>query len=231
MASVSRTRRLAATAVALAGLSLAAACGSGGSTTSSDAGAASATTAAPSGSVAGSRITPPLNMADVTFTDFSTDPNGTPFPLKASPGKVLMTYFGYLSCPDICPTTMSDISAALQRMSPADREKVEVAFVTIDPERDTGTKVAGFVEHFVPDGHGLRSPDDSTLWTSTSRLGVEYKIDPHQPGSSYGVSHSGYQYLIDDQGRAVWVWPYGTQSKDLAATLTSLVRGQTPAVV
>ena len=231
MAPVPRTRRLAATALALAGLTIAAACGSGGSTATSGSGAV-ATTAAPSGSVAGSRITPPLNMADVTFTDYSTDPNGTPFPFKAQPGKLLLAYFGYLSCPDICPTTMSDVSAALQRMAPADREKVEVAFVTIDPERDTGPKVAGFVDHFVPDGgHGLRAPDDSNLWTSTSRLGVEYKVDPHQPGSSYGVSHTGYQYLLDDQGRAVWVWPYGTPSKDLAATLTALVRGETPAIV
>ncbi|MFN8037789.1 MAG: SCO family protein [Acidimicrobiales bacterium] len=224
-----RTRRLAATAVALAGLSIAAACGAGSSTTSTADGA-TAGTAAPSGSVAGSRITPPLNMSDVTFTDFSADPNGAPFPFKAASGKLLVTYFGYLSCPDICPTTMSDISAALQRMAPADREKVQVAFVTIDPERDTGAKVAGFVEHFVPDGHGLRAPDDSTLWTSTSRLGVQYKIEAHAPGSSYGVSHTGYQYVIDDQGRAVWVWPYGTPSKDLAATLTALVRGETPAV-
>lgn len=225
MTVLARLRAPIAAAAVLAATLAVGACGSGDQV----AGGSGATpTTSSTGALAGKRITPPINASDFTFVDYSTSEAGTPFPLRAAPGTLLFTYFGYLSCPDICPTTMSDMSSAVKRLAPEDRAKVEAAFVTIDPERDTGPKVAGFVDHFFPDGgaHALVAGEDSTLWSATSRIGVDYKVDDHQPGdTSYGVAHTGYQYLIDDQGKVVWVWPYGTSSKDLAATLTALLHG------
>lgn len=205
--------------------------GGGGGDQSAGTGASPATTAPTAGTVVGNRVVPPLIVGDLVFTDYSAEPAPAPFPLKAAPGKLLVLYFGYLSCPDICPTTMSDISVALKRLPPEDRARVEMAMATIDPERDTGEKMAGFVDYFVPDGggHGLVAPNDSTLWSATSRIGVEYKVDPHEPGAaSYGVAHTGYQYVVDDQGNLIWAWPYGVPGKDLAATLTALLNGTAP---
>ena len=102
---------------------------------------------------------PAPNVADVTLPDVSND--GTEFALKAAPGELLVVYFGYTSCPDFCPTTMSDVKLARARQD--DPERIDVAMVTVDPNRDLATDPARcngvildcYVNSFVEGAHAL----------------------------------------------------------------------------
>ena len=92
----------------------------------------------------------------VTLPDVSRD--GAPFELRAEPGGLLVVYFGYTNCPDICPTTMADLARALDDLGD-DADRVDVAMVTVDPDRDTDV-LADYVDDFVAGGHALATADE-----------------------------------------------------------------------
>ncbi len=179
-----------------------------------------------SGKVVGFKRTPARNVARLSLPDHSTvtapDAPGVPFAIKASPGDLLLVYFGYLTCPDICPVTMADNAAGLADL-PADvAEHIEVAFVTVDIERDTGERMNEYLRHFFPNStiRSLRAVDSYQLNGVSYEFGAQWQVDPHEPGATtYGVAHSGITYVVDDTGQIVWEWPYGTIGPDVAATL------------
>ena len=83
------------------------------------------------------------------------------FSFAAADGHVLLVYFGYTACPDVCPTTLSDVRSALKKID--DPDKIDLAMITVDPERDTGDILTGYVQSFVAGSHALRSEDDSVV--------------------------------------------------------------------
>lgn len=123
-------------------------------------------------------------------------------------GKVVLLYFGYISCPDVCPTDLAAMAQLMARMG-ADAAQVQPIFVTLDPARDTTAVmrayVAGFDERFV----ALRGTE-----VETRRVATRYKTyyeKVHPPGSStYFIDHTAYIYLLDRQGRYVAFFPPGT---------------------
>jgi protein SCO1/2 len=212
--------RSLATVVAVAGLSVGAA-GCGGEV--DDTGSAPPTTSAALTTIAGS-ARDLRDVSGLTLIDHSGDPGGEEFSLRASPGRLLLVYFGYLSCPDVCPLTMADTANALHRLG--DRaDDVEVAFVTVDPERDTGDRLRSYMEHFFPEGHrhGLRPRSEEDLSKAEYLFTMRYDIPPHEPGEFYAVSHTGSTYVVDDRGRLVWEWPFGTTAEEIATALEVLL--------
>ena len=208
----SRARPLVAVAVALLAL-VAVACSSG-STTS--------TTIDEQGKVVGFKKSPTRQVGKHSLPDYATDPNGVDFPFRAAPGNLLVVYFGYLTCPDICPVTMADTAAGIADLPQDIAEHIEVAFVTVDIERDTGPRLNEYLRHFFPDSitHSLRAPDSYTLNGVSYEFGAQWQVDPHPPGATtYGVAHSGITYVVDDKGQLVWEWPFGTIGPDVAASL------------
>jgi len=208
-------RRLASVAVlAVLALGLAACGGSG-----SDA-ASSATTSAERGY----RPEPRREVGEFSLADYAAATPGTPFALAAEPGELLLVYFGYLSCPDICPLSMGDIAAALDVLG-EDAAKVDVAFVTVDLERDEGPDIAEYMTHFfVPEqSRALRADDELELRAVTYEFGAQWSIEPHEPGEFYGVAHSGTTFAVDDRGEVVWAWPFGTTGDELAQTIRRLL--------
>lgn len=186
----------------------------------------------PPGSVVGFAPSPPRDVGKKSLPDHSTDPNGVAFPFRAPPGGLLVVYFGYLTCPDICPVTMADTAAGLAELPEDLADRIEVAFVTVDIERDTGARMNEYLTHFFPTTttHSLRAVDSYQLYGVTYEFGAQWQVDPHEPGAStYGVAHSGVTYVVDDKGRLVWEWPFGTIGPDVAATLTQLLSAVTPA--
>ncbi len=174
----------------------------------------------------GYKPTPVRKTDTLSLPDYATDPNGVAFLFKASPGNLLVVYFGYLTCPDICPVTMADIAAGLEEVGSAVSDRVEIAFASVDIERDTGPRMVDYLTHFFPNAtiHALRATDSLQLFGVTNAFGAQWQVDPHEPGAtSYGVAHSGLTFVVDDKGQLVWEWPFGTTGPEVAATLKQLM--------
>lgn len=172
----------------------------------------------------GVRRDPPLEVGDVTLPDV-TDANPA-FAMAAQPGGLLLVYFGYTSCPDICPTTMSDISTALERLAPSLASRVDVAMVTVDPERDTAEVLDGYLAHFFDDAtrHALRTEDPAQLEAAKQAFGVRSEIEVHRPGDDdYEVAHTAVTYAVDGAGRVVVEWPFGTTADAIRSDLETLL--------
>ena len=126
-----------------------------------------------------------------------TDHNGKARSLADFRGKVVAVFFGYTHCPDVCPTTLADL-AQTRRLLGADGQKMQVLFVTIDPERDTQALLAKFVPAFDPSFLGLYGDAQATAEAAKS-FRADYQKVPAKHG--YYMDHTAFTYLIDPQGR------------------------------
>jgi len=139
----------------------------------------------------------------------------------APEGGVLVVYFGFTHCPDICPTTLADLKLALDDLGD-DAQRVEVAMATVDPERDTDEVVTGYVQSFVPDAVALRTDDETVLRNATNAFGADYVITEDEDGEPE-VGHTTSLYAVDDEGNMVLTWAFGTTSEDIASDLGVLL--------
>ena len=163
--------------------------------------------------------TPALEVGGVELP--SAD--GGPMEMVAPDGELLLVYFGYTSCPDVCPTTMADVSAALVDLPPDKADRVRVAMVTVDPERDTDEILAGYLAHFFSRGIALRSDDPTALEAAATAFGVQWQIEEHEPGDPYDVAHTAVTYVVDDHGRVVVEWPFGFETEAMTSDLNLLL--------
>jgi len=169
---------------------------------------------------------PALQVGSVTLPDESPLAAGAPFTMKAAKGGLLLAYFGYTNCPDVCPTTLSDIGRALRELPESERKQVEVAFATVDPDRDSGAILSSYLDHFVDGGHALRTTDAAQQQAAQDAFGVVAKKVPE--GTSYSMEHTAITFVIDDTGKVVVEWPFGTDSKAMADDMKLLLsRGTT----
>lgn len=161
------------------------------------------------------------SVAEVALPDVTS--GGEPFAMVAEPGGALVAYFGFTYCPDVCPTTLSDLRAALASMG-ADADSVDVAMVTVDPDRDTDEVISAYLQTFVPDGHALRTDDAVQLKEAGDAFGADFSvITPAEGGVE--VTHTAYLYAIDDQGIIRVVWPFGAEPDRIATDLEGLLSG------
>jgi protein SCO1/2 len=149
--------------------------------------------------------TPAPDVSQTVFVDYSTDPSGEMFTPIANEGELLLMYFGFLSCPDVCPTTLAELSEALDAMPEEDAARISVGMVSVDPDRDEGTAISTYLDVFVDRHHGLLAADDASLAESAEVFGVLYEVEEHDPGDdSYDVGHSATVYVVDDAGLIIW---------------------------
>jgi len=144
-----------------------------------------------------------------------------PFEFVAPAGGLLIVYFGYTSCPDVCPTTLAMLKSALTTLGD-DASRVSLAMATVDPNRDTGEILTGYVQSFVPTAHALRTDQPDDLQAVADLFGVSYDVSTADDGT-IEVSHSGAMYVVNDQGDVVLTWPFGVVSADVAADLELLL--------
>jgi protein SCO1/2 len=149
---------------------------------------------------------------------------GADFAMQAPAGEILVVYFGYTACPDVCPTTMADLRSALRDLGD-DAAAVNVAMATIDPDRDTDEVISGYVQSFVPGAHGLRTADPAELRAAADAFGADYDVSETEEGG-YEVIHTAHLYAIDDAGLLQVTWPFGTEPEDIARDLQILLRAQ-----
>jgi protein SCO1 len=138
-------------------------------------------------------------------------------------GDIVMLYFGYTYCPDICPTTLSNLAAILQRIG-SDARRVRVLFVTVDPDRDTLPVLAEYVKNFGPEFVGLRGTADQ-LAALARRYRVVYSVTKPTKDHPYEVTHSSAIYVFDGTGAARLLVPsLASTTPDIAGTAADLKR-------
>jgi protein SCO1 len=147
--------------------------------------------------------------------------HGEPFDVRADPGHLLVVYFGYTNCPDFCPTTLSNVARAKDGLGD-DGDRVDVAMVTVDPDRDIDV-LAEYVQSFVPGAHALATDDPTLLATIAEPFGVSYQVTASTDGD-VEVQHTTFLYAVDDTGSLVITWPSGTSAEDIEADLRELLR-------
>jgi len=138
-------------------------------------------------------------------------------------GKVVLLFFGYTNCPDVCPTTLAKLAAARAAMR-EHRDAVQVLFVTVDPARDTLARLARYVPAFGPGMTGLRG-DDEALEALVRRYRVAYSRDKPDAHGEYAVSHSGGVFVFDGAGRARLLVRPEDAAPEIAADLERLAAG------
>jgi len=162
--------------------------------------------------------TPKLQVGTVQVDDVSTATSGTPFTTRARHGGLLLVYFGYTHCPDICPTTLADIRAALTDIG-TDARRVELAFVTVDPARDTTSVLHHFVDQFVPRAHLLRASSTAQLTAAEHAFLISAKA--RTDGT---FDHSASVAVVDPHGTVLVEWPYGIEPTAIARDLHTLLK-------
>ncbi len=151
-----------------------------------------------------------------------TGEDGQPVRLSDFRGKLVLLYFGYTYCPDVCPTSLATIARALEQLGPR-ADEVAVVMVTVDPERDTPQRVAEYVRNFNPSFIGLGGAPDEIAAAATP-LGIFYqKYDP-DGGGAYTVDHTASITVVDREGRVRLVLPYETTPEAIASDLAALLR-------
>jgi protein SCO1/2 len=134
-------------------------------------------------------------------------------------GKLLLVYFGFTNCPDVCPTDLQAMGLALDKLGPA-AELVQPLFITVDPERDTPQHLADYVALFHPRLIGL-SGDAPAIRKTAQAYKVYYAKVPLK--SDYTVDHSGFIYLMDRAGQYLGFFPPGTPPDRMAVAIRQLV--------
>jgi protein SCO1/2 len=141
---------------------------------------------------------------DVTGLDYAkgfalTDHTGKPRTLADYKGKVVVVFFGYTQCPDVCPTTMAEMAGVMQKLGPQ-ADQVQVLFITLDPERDTQQLLASYVPAFDKRFVGLVGTPEQTAKTAKEFKVFYSKVPGKEPGS-YTIDHTAGSYVFDKDGR------------------------------
>lgn len=165
---------------------------------------------------------------DITGADYATgfsltDHNGQPRTLADFNGKVVVLFFGFTQCPDVCPTTMTELAEA-KRLLGADGERLQGLFVSIDPERDTPEIMKQYMASFDPSFLALYAAPNQLPELAKSYKMYYKKVDGPTP-TSYTMDHSAGSYVYDTQGRIRLYHRYGSGAPALAGDLKKLLAG------
>ena len=156
--------------------------------------------------------------------DFSlVDPNGKVRTLADFKGKVVVMFFGYTQCPDVCPTTLTEMQQVMTILGPKS-DKVQVLFVTVDPQRDTAAILKQYVPAFDSRFLGLRPEDDVALEKVAKDFKIYYKKVPGISSGSYTIDHSAGSYAFDPDGRLRLYIKHAQGPETLAHDLKELLK-------
>jgi protein SCO1/2 len=158
-----------------------------------------------------------------TPKDFTlTDQTGQSFSLDSQRGKVVMLFFGYTMCPDVCPTTLSKLTSVTSKLG-ADRGRVKTVYVTVDPERDSPAVLKADLDLFDLDAVGLTGTREE-IDKVVAMYGATYEITPTPSSAAkYSVAHSTTLYIIDPAGVVRREFPYEATADDIVAAIKPLL--------
>jgi protein SCO1/2 len=170
---------------------------------------------------------PAFKATDVSGTSYGrgfelTDHTGKPRTLADFRGKVVVMFFGYTQCPDVCPTTLAQLAEVMRRLGP-DASRVQVLFVTVDPERDTRPLLAEYVPAFNPTFLGLYGDAEATARTA-KEFRIFYQKQPGATADTYTMDHSAGTFVFDPQGRLRLYMSYGQPPEVFEHDIRELLR-------
>ena len=171
---------------------------------------------------------PAFKGVDITGADYAkdfalADQNGQTRTIKDFAGKVVVVFFGYTQCPDVCPTTLQEL-LDVRRLLGADGEKLQAVFITVDPERDTPELLKAYMANFDPSFVALR-PSPEQLTPLLKDFKIYAKKVEGKTATSYTMDHSAQSYLYDPQGRLRLYNRYGSGPQALADDARLLLKG------
>lgn len=150
-----------------------------------------------------------------------TQADGTEFHLNEQRDKIVLLFFGYTSCPDVCPTTLAEMKQVMDALGD-DSQHVQVVFVSVDPDRDTPEKIQTYVEHFHPSFIGLSGQFNELepIWNGYSIVREEVESD-----SAFGtiINHTARSFLVDRQGNLRLTYAYQTPINDIVHDIRLLL--------
>ena len=167
----------------------------------------------------GTQIDPPK-----VVSDFTLSADSGPLRLSDLRGRLVVIYFGYTFCPDICPATLSKINKALDRLG-KDADRVAVVMVTVDPERDTAEKLGAYVRKFNPEFIGLSGTPDE-IAAAAKEFGIFYEKKEVSTSAKYLVDHTASVLVLDAEGRISLIWPYEIEAAQMASDLRVMLKGR-----
>lgn len=171
---------------------------------------------------------PQFAAIDVTGADYAkdfqlTDHNGQPRNLQDFRGKIVVLFFGYTQCPDVCPTSMTEL-VEVKKLLGADGDKLQGLFVTVDPERDTPELLKAYMANFDPTFLALYAASPEKLAALAKDYKVYYKKVEGKTPTSYTMDHSAGSYIYDTEGRLRLYTRYGSGAPAMAADIKLLLQ-------
>lgn len=154
--------------------------------------------------------------------DFVLQSAAGPFDTKAMRGKVLLIFFGYTNCPDICPTFLGAGAQALNHLSPEDRARVKLVLIGVDPQRDTPSSLATYTAFFHPEMIGVTGAT-AQVAAAAKLYGAAYVKQPTRADGSYAVDHSAQTYVVAPDGRLAATLDLGTPVDKVVETVRKLL--------
>ncbi len=168
--------------------------------------------------LAGYERTPTPNVADLSMPAVTSDGSEKQFSFVAEDDDLLLVYFGYTRCPDVCPTTLADVRQALRDIG-GDADRVQLVMVTVEPHHDTPEILAGYIGSFVEGSTALRTLDEPLLRSVANGFGADYGTT----GPENEVFHTASLYAIDASGDLILTWAFGTPADDIGADVKHLL--------
>ncbi len=165
-------------------------------------------------------IIDPAPQVDLVSLPSLSDP-GTDVDFRARQGGIQVVYFGFTNCPDVCPTTLADLTIALRKLDSADADLVDVVMVTVDPERDLDV-LDTYVTSFVDDAVAVGTLDIERTIAAGTPFGASWEVRTLEDGL-VEVDHSPFLYAVDDAGRLALMWQFGATSDDMSKDLSLLL--------
>ncbi len=154
--------------------------------------------------------------------DFGLSREGESFALSDYRGQVVLLYFGYTFCPDVCPTSLALMTNALRRMTPEQLAQVQGVFVSVDPERDTPAQLAEYTGFFHPNIHGV-SGTEAQLAEAGALYGAAWQRAESDSAMGYAVDHSSNTYVIDKDGQLVEILAHGASVERILEVVLPLL--------
>lgn len=155
--------------------------------------------------------------------DFSlTNQQGGQTSLKDFRGRVVLIFFGYSHCPDVCPLTLTEMGRLNKRLGPA-AKRVQVVFITVDPARDTPQRLKSYLAHFDSGIIGLTGPE-SEIRAIAARYQARFTRRPAKSHSGYSMDHTGFVYMLDGQGKTRYLFTYDAGTELFAQGVHRLLK-------
>lgn len=172
---------------------------------------------------------PKFTAIDITGADYAkdfalTDHNGQARTLKDFQGKVVMMFFGYTQCPDVCPTSMAEM-AEIKKLLGKDGDRIQCLFVSVDPERDKPEMLKAYMENFDPSFLALYTTPEKTAALAKDYKVYYKKVDGPTP-TSYTIDHTAGSYVYDTTGKLRLFTRYGTKPELTVADVRQLLPAQ-----